>query len=82
MAVNEKERDDVTFEIAQHIGVISKYPTGWAKELNVVSWNGGNKKVDLRDWDPEHTHMSRGVTLHKDEALKLKELLNAFDFEM
>jgi hypothetical protein len=28
-----------------------------------------------RDWDPNHEHMSRGVTLHKDEAKKLFELL-------
>ena len=75
MAVNEREREDVTFDITKHIGVISVYPTGWRKELNMVSWNGGNEKVDLRDWDPDHERMSRGVTLHKDEAKKLLELL-------
>jgi len=75
MAVNEKEREDITFEITKHIGVISVYPTGWRKELNMVSWNGGNEKVDLRDWDPDHERMSRGVTLHKDEAKRMQELL-------
>ena len=75
MAVNEKERDDITFEITEHLGVISAYPTGWKKELNIVAWNGGAEKYDLRDWDPDHEHMSRGVTLHKDEAKKLFELL-------
>ena len=80
MAANTKERDGVTFEIQRHVGVISSYPTGWRKELNLVAWNGNATKIDIRDWDPEHDHMSRGVTLHKDEALKLKDLLNAFDF--
>ena len=80
MATNEKERSDVTFEITQHIGVISEYPTSWKKELNIVAWNGGNKKLDVRDWCPEHEHMSRGVTLHKDEAIRLRDLLNSFDF--
>ena len=75
MAVNERERDDITFEITNHLGVISVYPTGWKKELNMVAWNGGTEKFDLRDWDPEHEHMSRGVTLHKDEAKKLCEIL-------
>jgi len=75
MAVNEKEKDDVTFEIKEHLGVISAYPTGWKKELNLVAWNGNGAKYDLRDWDPEHEHMSRGITLHKDEAQKLLELL-------
>ena len=51
MAVNERERerDEITFETVEHVGVISVYPTGWKKELNVVSWNGGNPKYDVRD---------------------------------
>ena len=49
MAVNERERDDITFEITDHLGVISSYPTGWRKELNLVAWNGGAAKYDLRD---------------------------------
>lgn len=75
MAVNEKERDEITFEITDHLGVISVYPTGWSKELNMVAWNGGGEKFDLRDWDADHEHMSRGVTLHKDEAKRLFEIL-------
>ncbi|MCL1983392.1 MAG: PC4/YdbC family ssDNA-binding protein [Clostridiales bacterium] len=77
MAVNEKERDEITFEIIEHLGVVSSYPTGWCKELNKVAWNGGNEKYDLRDWSPDHEHMSRGVTLHTDEAKRLFELLKA-----
>ena len=77
MAVNEREREDITYEIVQHIGVISVYPTAWRKELNLISWNGSNKKYDLRDWSPDHEHMSRGITLHREEAEKLFELLKA-----
>jgi hypothetical protein len=77
MAANEKERDDFTYEITDHLGVISVYPTGWQKELNIVAWNRGNEKYDLRDWSPGREHMSRGITLHKDEAKKLFELLEA-----
>jgi len=79
MAVKEKEKDEVTFEIIEHVGVISVSPTGWKKELNVVVWNGGVEKYDIRDWDANHEHMSRGVTLHKDEAKKLFELLEERD---
>ena len=75
MAVNEKERDEITFEIIEHVGVISVYPTGWKKELNIVVWNGGSEKYDIRDWDINHEHMSRGITLNKDETKKLFELL-------
>ena len=75
MATNERERDEVTFEIKETIGVLNSYPTGWNKELNMVSWNGNPAKYDLRDWDPAHEHMSRGITLHPEEAKKLCELL-------
>lgn len=71
---NDFDRE-VTFEIKEFIGVISSYPTGWSKELNLVSWNGGSDKYDIRDWDPEHERMSRGVTLHEKEMRKLIELL-------
>ncbi len=75
MAANEKEKSEVTFEIAEHIGVIATYPTGWKKELNLVAWNGGKPKFDIRDWDDTHEHMTRGITLHQDEAEKVRELL-------
>ena len=63
--------DEITFKIERHLGVINTYPTGWSKEVNLVSWNGGIPKIDIRDWDPEHSAMSRGITLHEKEAAKL-----------
>ena len=79
MAVNERARDEIVFEVVEHIGVISTYPTGWSKQLNLVSWNGGTPKVDCRDWDPEMERMSRGITLHTEEAQKLYELLGSME---
>ena len=67
---------EFTFEITKHIGVIKAYETGWSKEINIVSWNGGQPKVDIRDWDENHERMSRGVTLTKDEFRKMVELTN------
>ena len=63
------------YEITDEIGVLSESSSGWRKELNRVSWNGGAPKLDLRDWAPEHEKMGKGVTLTKDEAEKLLELL-------
>ncbi len=73
--VNKEDRGEVIFKIEKHIGVIATYPTGWTKELNMVSWNKGNPKFDIRDWDKNHEHMSRGITLHEDEMKRLKEML-------
>ena len=66
---------DIKFEIKKSIGVISQSPKGWTKELNLVSWNGAAPKYDIRDWDPEHEKMGKGVTLTEDELRKLKELM-------
>lgn len=62
-------------KILKNIGVISESPKGWAKELNIVSWNDGEPKYDIRDWDPDHEKMGKGVTLTKDELIKIKNCL-------
>lgn len=77
MSVKEKEKEkEITFEVEEHIGVIAVTPTGWKKELNMVAWNGAAAKFDIRDWDEEHSHMGRGITMNKDEVKTLSELLN------
>ena len=45
---------DFKYEITQELGVISESKSGWTRELNLVSWNGGAPKFDIRDWAPGH----------------------------
>lgn len=71
--------NEVTFRIVANIGVLAKYPTGWNKEVNLVSWNEGPAKLDIRDWDPSHERMSRGLTLSAEEVKRLTEMLTAED---
>lgn len=66
---------EITFTIEKHIGVIAEGSKGWNKELNIVSWNGGQPKYDIREWDEGHLKMSKGVTLKDDEAKALLDLL-------
>lgn len=82
MAGKEKEKDrEITFRIEEHIGVIATSSTGWKKELNLVAWNGSSAKYDIREWDENHSHMSRGITMNKDEVKALTELLNGLELE-
>jgi hypothetical protein len=67
---------DIKFEIIQKIGVLSTSASGWAKELNLVSWNERDPKYDIREWSPDGEKMGKGVTLTGEELLALKELLN------
>lgn len=72
----KKTNDEVTFELLEHIGVLEERKDGWKKEVNIVAWNGGQAKIDIRDWDPSHERMSRGITLFEDTAEKLAEALS------
>ena len=69
---------EITFEITEEIGVLSTSPKGWTKELNIVSWNNGKPKFDLREWDSEHEKMGKGVTMTVEEARALRELLDKY----
>ena len=69
--------DEVRFDLMEHIGVLGTKENGWTKEVNIVAWNGGAAKVDVRDWDPDHERMSRGITLYEEEAEKLAKALAA-----
>lgn len=67
---------EIKYEIVEEVGVLSENAKGWRKELNLISWNGAAPKYDIRDWEPEHEKMGKGVTLSEDEAKKLYALLN------
>lgn len=72
---------EIKFEITQELGVLSEGSKGWQKEVNLVSWNDRSPKLDIREWGPDHERMGKGVTLSKDELIKLKELLDSLDLE-
>lgn len=70
---------DIKYEIVKHIAVLAEGSKGWKKELNLVSWNDKEPKYDIREWAPEHTKMGKGMTLSKDEVMKLKEVLDGIE---
>lgn len=72
---------ELTFEITEHLGVLSKSARGWTKELNKISWNEREPKYDIREWNPDHTRMGKGVTLTEDEVDSLRKLLNGEELD-
>ena len=72
------DKNDITFEIMEHIGVIDTIDNReekWTKEVNVVAWNSGKPKTDVSDWNASHDRMSRGITLTEDQAMKMTKAL-------
>ena len=67
---------DIKYEITEELGVLSEKSSGWTKELNRISWNGGAAKFDIRDWAPDNSKMGKGISLTHDELAILKGILN------
>lgn len=64
------------YEIVENLGVLSTNPkNGWRKELNIVSWNEREPKFDLREWNEDHSRMSKGITFTEEEAKILFNIL-------
>ncbi len=70
---------DFSYEIIKEIAVLSQSKSGWTKELNLVSYGGRDAKYDIRDWAPGREKMGKGVTLQKEELLKLRDVLKSLD---
>lgn len=64
---------NINHEIIEHVGVLSEKDS-WRKEVNVISWNGGLAKYDIRTWNEDHTKCGKGVTLTSEEWDKLMEV--------
>lgn len=67
---------EIKYEIVEEIKVLSENSNGWTKELNLVSWNGGKPKYDIRDWSPDKERMAKGITLTEEEMKILIETMN------
>ncbi len=73
-----KDKDDFTFRIVRPIGVVGESGRGWKTEVNLVSWNNREPKIDVRAWSPDHQKMGKGVSFTREEASRLVEILGAY----
>ena len=73
-------KEEVTYRIVDSFGVIStrtdRNGNEWSKEVNIVAWNNNPPKVDIREWDSDHSKCGKGITLTFDEAEKVADALN------
>ena len=63
---------EIKYEVVQRIAVLSERPRGWERQLNLISWNDGEPKYDIRDWSPDGTRMGKGISLSHDELADRK----------
>lgn len=72
-------KTEIKFEIVKEIGILATNKSGWNREANIVRWNDGKAKLDIRDWGPNHEKVGKGISLNSEEVAVLKELLEDYD---
>ena len=77
----KKEMPEIKFEIVESIGIVSEGKNGWNKELKLISWNDREPVYDIRTWSPDHEKMGKGITISKEEALALRDMLNTLKLD-
>lgn len=66
---------EIQYEIVKEIAVLSTGDSGYAKEINLISWNGKEPKYDIRSFSPNREKCGKGITLNADEAAALLKAL-------
>ena len=66
--------NNFSYKIIRNITTISQRGN-WALELNLISWDGRPATFDLRKWNEDHTKMSKGISLTRDEVKALGKFL-------
>ena len=72
---------DFNYSITEELGVISE-KNGYSKEVNMISYNGAEPKVDIRNWstgDDGEKKMGKGITLTKEEDVTIAEAIKALE---
>lgn len=67
--------NDFSYDIIRNLAVLSQRGN-WNLELNLISWGGRPATYDLRKWSPDHSKMSKGISLTKSEIDALAEYLS------
>ena len=67
---------EFTYEVTERIAVLSTNARGWERQLNLISWNEGEPKYDIRDWSPDGSRMAKGISLTEEELKTLKGILD------
>ena len=71
-------KNEITYFVVEHLAVLSAKPSGYTKELKLVAWNGHDEKLDIREWDPDHSKSMNGIILTETEGRALPRALSKY----
>ena len=57
---------EIKREIKKRYGRMSG--EGYQMEVNLISWNGGQPKIDIRPWSEDGERCGKGITLTEEQV--------------
>ena len=66
----------IKYETIEIVGVLSEGSKGWKKELNLIVWNDKDNRYEIREWNPTHEKIGRGIPFTKYKLMNLNKMLN------
>ncbi len=77
---NMSENGEITCKVITNLCVLNENDRGYSKEANIVQWNDGDPKLDIREWTPSHRPL-KGITLTERELQMLRNALNVYFYD-
>ena len=74
------KKNDISRTIVARYGSIGRRDKNI--EINIISWNNGRKKVDIRPWSSNGVYAQKGLTFGKESFFKLMKILNDVDISL
>lgn len=62
------------YDIIKELGTLAEPEKGYDTVVNVISWNDGPPKIDIRKWSKDRQKMGKGISITVDECYVLKEI--------
>ena len=70
-------QDKITYDVVRNIGVIADNGA-WETQVNMISWNHGAPKFDIRKWNVETDRMRKRISMTENEASTLAKAMNEY----
>lgn len=79
MMVMMMVKSDFKYEIVEHLATLKETNDGrFTVEVNLISFNGAEPKIDIRKWNRENGTMLKGISLTEEEANELLSALTEY----
>lgn len=65
----------IEYEVVKHFGTLSQDQNGYTKEVTLMSWNGAEPKIDIRNWRKDMQSPLKGITLTYEEVAALADMM-------